>query len=91
MTPGPGIELGTHWWEAVLSPLHHPCSTIGVELQQFYPLPVENQLIFSIRFLFSCAHWSGPWMSQTKVLCVIYSGLTQMRYCAGTQDKIRHM
>ena len=28
MTPGPGIEPGTHWWEAsgALSPLRHPCS-----------------------------------------------------------------
>ena len=25
MTPGPGIEPGTHWWEA-LSPLHQPCT-----------------------------------------------------------------
>lgn len=39
-------------------------------------------------FLFSCARWSGPWMFQTKVLCVIYSGLTQMRYCASTFELV---
>jgi len=26
MTPGPGIEPGTHWWEASLSPQLHPAS-----------------------------------------------------------------
>ena len=26
MTKQPGIEPGPHWWEATLSPLHHPCS-----------------------------------------------------------------
>jgi len=24
--PGPRTKPGPHWWEASLSPLHHPCS-----------------------------------------------------------------
>ena len=31
MTPSPGIEPGSHWWEASAQPLRHPCSPKPVE------------------------------------------------------------